>query len=302
MAKSKMANKSKKQKKSVVVRRTRAPMPLDAAAYRYAQLLTDPCNSALVPSTFPGFSGIVQRFTSYVNVGTTAATTAGVFVFNPNTGTIATFDGASGATPGTIGYTWSTNSPGYSFLGSNGKDARCLAACIQVLPLASELNRSGYISVGLIDSNVLPNTGTISASQLCQNLAHTQRVPDDMVEFKYIPGLGDELFAPVTSTSPSQNTIDMAFAWVGQPAAAGFLAKVTYVVEWTPQALDATLSMAHVSCPSSNTTNQVKKYLQDVDPEWWVSASKMAGKAARVLADTSLAFLSRRDGPRLLTY
>jgi hypothetical protein len=299
MAKTKMASKSKKQKKSVVVRRTRGPLPIDAHAYRYAQLLADPCNSSLVPGTYSGFSGIIQRFTSYVNVGTTAATTAGIFIYNPNSGTIATFDGATGLTPGTITYSWGGSSPGYSFLGTNAKDCRALASCIQVLPLASELNRSGYVSVGLVDALALPPAGTIAASQLAQNLVHTQRVPDDMVELKYIPGLGDELYTPVTSTSPSENTINMAVAWVGQPAAAGFLIKVTTVIEWVPQALDGTLSMAHVAAPTTNTTNQVKKYLQDVDPEWWFTASKMAGRAARVLADTSLAFLSRRQTPRL---
>jgi hypothetical protein len=295
-----MARKSgKKQKKKGVTKRTRATIPLDAHAYRYAQLLSDPCNSSLVPSTYAGSSGIIQRFTSYFNVGTTASTTAGVFIFNPNSGVLANFDAATGGTAGTVNYTWSTSSPGYTFLNANAKDCRALAACLQVIPLASELNRSGYISVGLVDAVAVPQGGTITASQLAQNLVHTQRVPDDMVELKYIPGLGDELYTPVTSTSPSENTIDMCVSFVGQPAAAGFLIKITTVYEWVPQALDGVLSMSHISVPTTNTTNQVKKYLQDIDPDWWVSASKMAGRAARVLADTSLAFLSRRETPRL---
>jgi len=298
----KKVRQSKKKKSMVAKRRVERGVPLDAAGFRYAQLLSDPCNAALVPSTFPGYSGIVQRFTTYYTVGVTAGCTAGILIYNPNSGSISSTDVATGATSATLSYSWNPLCPGYGFLNSNAKDCRALSACMQVMPLASELNRSGYISYGTMDGFALPTGGVITPSQLATNLTNVDRMPDDMIEVKYVPGSGDEFYTPVTSTSPSENTSCLCASWIGIPAASGLVAKLTVVVEWMPQALDGTLSTAHISSGSSNTTNQVKKYLYDVDPHWWVSASKIVGRGARVLADTSLQFLSRRESPRLLTY
>lgn len=295
----KKVKQPKKKRHTAVRRRAEAAMPLDAAAFRYAQLLSDPCNAALVPSTYPGFSGIVQRFTSYVNIGTTGGATAGIFYYNPNSGAYGINDVANGGVSTTISYVWGAGSPGYSFLTANAKDCRTLSACVQIMPLASELNRSGYIAYGTMDGFALPVGGVISPSQLAANLTNVRRVPDDMIEVKYVPGSGDEIYAPVTSVSPSENTSNLVVAFVGAPISVGFVAKITAVVEWTPQALDGTLSMAHIGTPSNNTTNQVKKYLYDIDPHWWTSAAKVVGRGARVLAESSLAYLSRRESPRL---
>lgn len=249
--------------------------PVDLRAQQYLKLLSDPCN-AVVPhgAVYSGESGIVSRFASELTVGTGAGETCGFLAFHPNDNTVCVFTQALASTTAVVNagnFTY-TNSPGLAFVTNNCAKIRSLAACISAMPNTSALNAVGDIAVGNITLSSL--YATISVNDVFALLTARGPIVRKNYEVKMVPGEFDSKYSkafvganPSTTGTDDSDTTTVIIAWRGLPAATGFNARLTSVVEWTPiKGVGMTVSSATVS--GINTTALVSA-ASSRQPSWW---------------------------------
>lgn len=215
---------------------------LDAAAYAYARLLSDPCGAPLVQPVFPGAdAGFMIRAESFLTFGTTAGDTCGVVHWSPgfvnasNTELCVKTNAAPGAI--TTSFANSGGGPGKNFLSTNARGARCVAACMRVTFPGSESARSGRIHYGHTTAGMIDVADSMSVDDVCQTLQHYSRTPPDTVEIVWKPSFADCEFNDPAAAANAQvrdRKSALTFAWAGLPAAVGMTFHFTAVYEWTP--------------------------------------------------------------------
>lgn len=248
---------------------------LDKAATGAAHMLLDPCNAELVPSVYKGDQGYKTRLVGNHTIGN-SNTTACAIVWAPGSNVIYGVEavGAASTISWVVG---SAPAPGTAFLATNADAMRCLGACVSAYPVASTMNISGFCFTGLMPLRAVTDCTTIDAvTNLCNRSGRVQIA--EPMETKFVPGLVDEGYiAP--SGQVSQDTDDsmcIVMAFVGLPANTGIRLRFTTIVEWKPNPLLGIATESHLSTPSTNTLEHVKKCLHDADTHWFSNVGKVA--------------------------
>lgn len=250
---------------------------LDQHARNYLQMMADPCNAPLVPGVFPGVgSGMIYRLRRVLSAAEIGASAVDALVmFQPSNHL-----GNSGAGYWPIQF-GSVNTSGtniatryaaqFGGFPTGSVRARCLAACIKLHYLGSELNRSGKVGHHLtnappfVDGASGGNPGiTCKVTEMQTTANLTARLGDMPHEVRWVPDFENQDFVLTDNTSSAYGTAGnvCAISVVGAPA--GSLSfEITAVYEVMP---DATLGVVNPEQPppSSNTLNDVLRTIGNV--------------------------------------
>lgn len=238
---------------------------LDGPAAAYARLLADPCNSALVHPIYPGGdAGFLFRAESFVTIGTAAGDTAGYMQWSPgyvnSSLTQMVYQStASGAVP-SAALAGGSFAPANTFLSTNAKGARCIAACVKVTFPGAENVRSGRVHFGHVNAGTIDLGSVVSPDGVAQCLQHYTRTPADTIEIVWKPNFADvEMNDPSEAASAviRDRKSAVAVAWAGLPAATGMVFHFTAVYEWTPVSSIGIGHNALGKAISSNSLDQV---------------------------------------------
>lgn len=243
MAKAKSAKKGKKMNK----KRNQLPVyrSLDDASRKHVAMLLDPCNATLAVPAYEGpGGGYLVRLRRTVVVGNSPNETAGVLAFYPG----VNMHFANGAVAPTTGFNPTENQT-FAFLnGSSTTNTnpsfRCVAGCITFRVNASELNRAGIVTAGLIPSqyyaDALGGLGSINTADVMSGVQNVMRAPEGNVEVKWLPTQIDQEFQVVVngtvldSLGRARNGCIVAFT--GFPGGSGITAELTAIYEVVPYA------------------------------------------------------------------
>jgi hypothetical protein len=180
-----------KKKQALVARVPKSIVRLDEAALKWRKLLEDPCGADLAPPCYAGTgTGYLVRYRTLVNLPPTAVDFLWEFVPSegPSTCLHNTWSATAGGSLGTAG----TSSIG-GILDNRlivGR-ARCVAACVKVVYLGTELNRSGTVGF-TCDSgaSLLGGEAVIgNATEWMAGMPHTERIGSREAEYRWVPGL-----------------------------------------------------------------------------------------------------------------
>lgn len=242
----KTKNKQMNKKKKMVARPKSRPLQvarnirLDQAATAYARLLADPCGAPLTHPIYMGSEGgILVKAES-------------VFTLIPTTGSFALLHW----TPGAVGTNnvdlivgesstvtfaapaVSNNGPGNQFLKDNATGCRCVAGCMQVTYLGTELNRAGTITMGRTQGSLIDVGTSVTASQIEPALEHFSRTPDYTSELRWMPANMDQSFTdPNVVTAAQEKDRKSAITMVAGSitAAAGIRVRLVAIYEYQPR-------------------------------------------------------------------
>lgn len=277
------------------------------SASEYAQMLCDPCNATLKAPLYPGTTGSnVMRYRAESVVGD-ATTTACIVAYHPVFGSWSC-SVAGGNTAAVLNYNadaW----PGDNFLNAVNTSIsayRGVAGCMQVAYPGTELNRGGYVAMGVINGRAIwsaisaTNGGAgvpIAPTSVIEMLTHTQRMPVDEVECAWVPAFGDQEFdsfriATSADSIMSENFSKANFVVLvvqGATASAAGIIRVTNTsiveVNWAG-GRGLVSNAAHVQT-NPTTFTQVIAALQRKDPHWYINAAK---KVARLVGTAAMGY------------
>lgn len=234
-------NKKNKPKRAVTVVQRSVISRLDEKAKEYARLIMDPCAAPLTHPVYPGGdAGFLFRAESFVTLFGGATETAGVVHWTPgyvnasNTDLLLITASNGVATTAMVA---NNSGPGKSFLASNARGVRCVAACLKVTFAGSESVRSGRVHYGHTTAGTIDLGQTVSADQVAQLLQHYGRTPTDTIELYWRPGIADTEFNDPTETASAvirDRKSSLTVAAAGLPAAVGLTFHFTAIYEWTP--------------------------------------------------------------------
>lgn len=291
MASKKKAGKAKKRatsnRKAMSIVRARG---WDQGAIAWAKLLADPCSAAVVPPCYPTGGGVLIRSRTVITVGTGAGEIAGLVHWVPGGGLV--FSNGT-ANPGT-GFTPSTGQVVPPFIGNSFRVPNCVAACMRIIPNASELNRSGMCYLGNTHGSYVQATGSVSVNQVASQLTYSIRSPDQAAELVWLPRPQDVAGAQYISGGILSDTVTggsaLTFAYTGSPAAVGYTVQLigVYEVPMDPGS-NTTLGTINQYQPPASTTNwsEVVRTVFEAMGGTLRFASDMANEASRFASTIS---------------
>jgi hypothetical protein len=218
-----------------------------------------------------------------VSVG--AGNTAGYVGFVPSGGIATSGSYANAAAPFTFAAS-PTYVPGTTFLTYNANGVRCLGACIQLWSDAAPLNITGNIFLGTCSWG---QVGFVGALQNFLNLADYQgKLTADCFEQKWYPGASDDTFAnmgipPSATEGDSKNMVWVGYS--GVPAGSSFSMRVTWIVEWLPNA------QSGLNAPGTDTAtglvlpSTIVKKLNSSQPSWFTKVGNLLHNAKPYIAE-----------------
>lgn len=231
-AKAQMQAPAKKQQpsKNMSVRASYNPMIRD-----HLRMVLDPCAAPTAQPAYAGSSGTVQRFVLTGALGS-GTDTACYLIASPGGFRTDQATKLTNATSFTNG--WGIGAqPGYTFLNTNARGARCIGACLQLHWNSSEQSRGGSLACGVLPASSWAAPSTVTVDQLYQLLDSKERIPSGECEILWNPSSEDAQYEICDSTVTVSNFDDknaLAFAFIGAP---GFAIAYTYTViyEWIPK-------------------------------------------------------------------
>lgn len=233
--------KANKPKRTVTVVQRSVISKLDEKAKEYARLIMDPCAAPLTHPVYPGGdAGFLFRAETFFTAFVGATETAGVLHWTPGYANGSHTDLISaGATNGTATVTMGTTyfGPGKTFLTSNARGARCVAACLKVTFPGSESVRSGRVHYGHTTAGTIDFGQSVSADHVAQLLQHYGRTPTDTIELYWLPSIADTEFNDPTESASAvirDRKASLTVAAAGLPAGVGLTFHLTAIYEWTP--------------------------------------------------------------------
>lgn len=283
MVKSRMKPKAPRNKKRAQRPRTSQETEVLKGALG---MIMDPCGASLKHSAFAGQEGVVQRFsTTYTYSSATELNR--IFTWVP--GRFRSWSGAgptgiTGLTPAYGGLV-----PGYNFLTNNAQNARCLAACLDISYLGKELDRSGYVAVGVVPSGTLVTGSLTNTEKLATRLAVKERLPPTDFALKWYPSNADSEYVIPGDPSPGGDDFPMAnaltFAALGLPPGAQLVVTLTAIYEWNPkQDIDAVVNSATtVTVPDA--VSRINGALASAG-RWWTTLGRAGDIAVKTLNTT----------------
>jgi len=214
---------------------------LDKAGMDYLRLLTDPCGAPLTHPIYPGGdAGYLFRADTIATFGGGATETSGIVHWTPgypNSSNTTLLVGASANDNTTVTLANNGNWPGQTFLNTNARGARCVAACVRVTYPGSESGRSGRIHFGQCPAGSYDDTATIKPKDAAVLLQHYSRTPTETVEVIWRPAVGDfDMVDPSEVASAQQRDRKSAVnvVWAGLPTTTGMVFHFIAVYEWVP--------------------------------------------------------------------
>lgn len=265
--------KANKKPKNAVKAKARRPYTsvvavsgrtLDEGARRHIRLLLDPCNAPLVrPAYETSAGGLLVRYRRVMTFATEANRTAFIMGFLPHENVVhyqvynaATDTGYLSSEEVFTGLDTVAGGSQFSF--------RCVAACARAMCLASELNRSGIVCAGSVDSDVvIPTDATqvTSVAAVQSVLPVSTRMPSRSLEVLWTPGESSHQYRttePGATPAIVQGTHNNAcvIASSGMPAATGMRVEFTGVYEVRPANTSSVVAVVEPP-PSNNSWNQV---------------------------------------------
>lgn len=250
--KAKAAKKNGRRPKGNRLLRRVVASGLDAMAQSYARLLLDPCNAPLAYPVWGSQGTYLQKFESFLTIDAGATTNSSGFVWWSPGSISATAKSNlvnAGAVNAGTTMTWAGAtdlggfSPGYSFMNGVNRVAgsyRAVAACMEVVPLTTELNRQGFVAAAPVQNSTVYGLDS-TANQLFTALSSGSRTPDGKLEVLWRPGHDDAMFQDGSDAISAQQVdrrTGILFAYSGQYAGVAstpqFQIKLTAVYEWTP--------------------------------------------------------------------
>lgn len=271
----KVANKPKKSK--TTVRITGRPNRLDAPAREFAKLLNDPCYGNLVNPVYSSSgSGNFVRVESDFILGAEATSVGAALLFTPGyvvpAGSLATNvivpTTVVNSDTGAITWTASTNlQPGLGMVNMLGS-ARCVAACVQVSYVGSELSRAGVVSLSQTTRAVA--VGATTTAQMRSMAQRVVRMPDGVLEVKMAPNGATMDFIACDAGLGSVLTDDLPTLCVGVsgiPGNTGVRFRLVQVLEWLPKAASGAITNSTQS-ESTATLTMVLAELKRARPDW----------------------------------
>lgn len=300
---------NRKRAKPVGNARSRSGPMLDQNAAAYARLLADPCNAPVVhPIYTGGDSGYLFRAENFISVGTGATDTAGYLHWTP--GAISSSSAellvANGADPSTsLVNSTSLGTPGKTFLATNARGVRCVAACLRVSYPGSESSRSGRIHFGHTQAGIIDAGEGFYPNTVALLLQNYSRTPADFAELFWKPSAADmEMVDPsVATTGPLRDRHSaLTLAWAGLPAGVGLTVHLTAVWEWVPAASVGITGNNASKAMSNNTLDQVLDYLNNVGFRFvhaaGLGAGATIGRAAGSLLSSTYGLMGLNAGTR----
>lgn len=286
--------KSKKTRSKAVIIRSRTLSSLDAHAAAYARLLSDPCNAPLVHGVgVSSGDAMLIRLESDAIYFDGAGITAGSIIWTPGAkvalGTSRTSDAVT-----TPSFVQITNGIAGEFLNSQATSYRCLAACMQVFWPGTELNRQGFIGLGLVPSSLqtqmAPTTlgggaGVASIGQLRVTSQMVARMPQNRYEIMWKPGPGDDNdfdYAsynqnPASTPALMQNRNSILMTATGLPAAVGVRVRTVAVYEYTPVATAGLVNTVQTTRSANTTQDVVRELDQKLGDNWFLRGIRYIG-------------------------
>lgn len=244
-----MKNKQKKVQKMAQARprpkgRQVAMVPrgvrLDAPAAAYARLLADPCGAPLTHPIYMGSEGgILVKAESVFNliVGTGAYALLHWTPGAVGSNNVDLITGESSTV--TFGIpAVSNNGPGNQYLKDNATGARCVAGCMQVTYLGTELNRAGTVTLGRTQGSLIDVGTSVTTSQIEPALEHFSRTPDYTSELRWVPANMDQSFTdPNVVTAAQEKDRKSAITMVagGLTVGSGIRVRLVAIYEYQPK-------------------------------------------------------------------
>jgi len=211
---------------------------LDAAAKKWLAVLRDPCGAPMTGPCYAGTGeGYLTRTKDVVSIHPDAVD--GVIEFSPTATVLdlARF-GYSTTVSGSLGVATQYGVAAFLRNGTVGR-FRPVAACVKVLYIGTELNRSGMVGLNLSAGQTFA-TGeaiSLSAPALMVNCGLTSRLVDGVpMEVKWAPSTDDGRFISATGEEPdvvSYGGNSITIVYTGVPPGSLRL-EFTAVWEWQP--------------------------------------------------------------------
>lgn len=277
---------------------------LDQASRDYAALLADPCNAQLTRTVWPGAGGsFVSRFETDFIMVNDAISTGGALVYSPGfgAGPNASLGNSVACATDTTGFnlTAPQPAPGTSFLATVDL-FRPVAACAEIYWPGTELNRSGIVALGVVDTTVTTvfSTGlNCTLAKLRSFCQHTERMPVDKATVNWRPGASDSDAAGSSTTISTGGRMSLLLVASGFPINTGVRIRIVVAMEWWPQPGTGFVS----SVPKSVTTytaNDVLTYL-DRTGNWLFNTYKRYSPIVNNVA-RAVSYGAKTFGPAML--
>lgn len=265
----KAANKSNKAKK-VARKPANRVMPtaasLDAHAAAFARMLVNPCTAALAHPVYAGSdAGILVRTENSVSIYNGAGITGGALHWVPG----AVSSNYGNMLAGTDGLTFGAYNavPGLTYLKAQASAVRCVAACIQVTFLGSELNRSGVVALGRSSGDQVTSGSTVDAAGLEASLEHYTRTPDKTIELTWVPSMDDQSFVDPNANFDASLAVGrsgLTITTYGLPAATGLRLRFVAIYEYKPKVSTGITYTSSARAKSVNSLDHVLNVVQEM--------------------------------------
>lgn len=256
-------------------------IPGGLQASQYAALLADPCTQPLVHPVGPGNGGFLVRVESDYIIGNGATATAGFLRWAPG----ALVKGTTGdaglayatgttdlATLTAIGTSADTYLPAYTYLTTNARSQRCVAACIQLMWPGTELNRQGIVSGTVAPMETIIQGDSVTVANIRAGSGFTQRMPTEKMEIKWSPAPADLLYENLEGNIASQSGHNaLIVTWAGIPVSTGVRLRLVAVYEWLPRTVNGFVTTADAGTGGSAshiTANDVLTGMRRSMGEW----------------------------------
>lgn len=302
---------SKKGKKSAKGPAQGRGTGLDADAVRFANLLRNPCGAPLAHPVYTGSEGgVLARYeTDYVGYAGATGTagflvwTPGAFGVNGSTAShLLQMTSAASGTAAIVSEAPLSQAPGGLALPTVASSCRCVSACIQVYWPGTEQARQGYLMYGNINGRTVNAGETVSADALGVVCQYSTRMPGGMLEFKWRPADGDQMYIDVNSVTPSQEFArrnSLALVWKGMPVLTGIRIRQVCVYEYQPDVGQGVSAPITSRAMSNFSLDQVLNTL-DKFPDWANSVSGFVGNVASLAGTVGAVAYGGRRRPAIM--
>lgn len=198
-------------------------------------MIIDPCSAAITRSCYSGFSGIITRHVTSGVYSGGASDRAAMFLLHP--GCLRAFAVTALSQDTAVNVSYVTGGvPGFTFLNGVAGQSRCVAACMRITWVGTELNRQGEFAMGCVPAGVTPSAAT-TIQTVHSALPVKKRVPDGAIEIRWNPSEEDESYEQVANAvgESFNEKNQMALTYIG---GTGFSFSYVYtcIYEWTPRA------------------------------------------------------------------
>jgi hypothetical protein len=258
--------KAKPKQARMIVRSMIPRRILDAPAMAYARLLSDPCGASLTHPIYAGSEGgILIKAESVFTIMNAAGQTYGAVHWTPGAiGTGNTELLVASNSLNTLSMTADANTPGKVFLAANATGVRCVAACMQVTYLGTELNRAGTIAIGRTQGSLVDPI-SLTPGDLETALEHFSRCPDSTVEMRWVPANMDQSFTDPNVATPAQERDRKSAITLlsqGLTAASGLRIRLVAIYEYQPRYGTGIATPSSARATSSFSLDDVLNYVQ----------------------------------------